>query len=157
MESPELDIILRDLFDAFPNINSWVRFNSPDPTRTLRSWKRALRDVSFVDAWAVLDMMICGDLETLNQYELGRTAVHLRRHAMEIKFTRYEVLRRLEEQEQREQEHETGEPLPAGFIRAFWRLGQQARHEFPSDADSDDRKRWIDQQLEELGYRVEEN
>ena len=157
MDNAEFKLIVRELCHAFPNVNSWLRYNATDPHRTLATWHRALRGVALVDAYAVLDLMTCGELEPLNQYELWRTALYIRQHAQDIRRGRYAVLRRLEHQHQEQVETAHGDPLPPGVIRDCYRLGQQAHSRYPGEDEHDTRKRWIDQQLQELGYRVEEN
>ena len=157
MNREESKLVISELTTMFPNINYWVRTNSPDPIGTLESWRRVVSRVSYIDAWSVLDAMACGDLPALEQYELGRIAIYIKDQAEEVKRRRNAVWRRAHDIDP--EPEPACEPLPAGLITHSFRLGLQSRGKFPGIDREAERKTWVNDRLRSLGYgaAIEEN
>ena len=77
MNHEESKEILQLLLRYFPDINGWLRANSPEPMATLRSWQRCLAQVPFAAAKSVLDDMEKGRVQPLEPNHRARTAIHI--------------------------------------------------------------------------------
>lgn len=77
MTNEESKTLLQFLLRIFPDINYWLRLNSPEPLETLRSWQRVLAQVPYRDAKAVVDGMELGKVPLLEPYHRARTAIYI--------------------------------------------------------------------------------
>ena len=117
MNHEESKKILQLLLRAFPDVNGWLRSNSPEPVATLRSWQRCLAQVPFAAAKSVVEDMELGRVPTLEPYHRARTAIYiveLARERLRHQQQDVELLQRRLAFKQRKQQRQRLSALPTG-------------------------------------------